>query len=407
MTYVARARVIRTLGIATMPKAVKRLRPHVQHFFDTNFFLLDSAVLPDLGNVPWPRRWTTETVLDELTEKGREATARSVAASHQVLRFNDLYLDDANACPVFYAYIMAMYSPAVVGGESFYEELLLSRRIKGVSEDDEKRLYDRLRSEAASGHHQLPDGTSKPESLRRLERHDSATKKKIAATIRDGHPALIRDAKNLALSLYYCLRTKQNVVFYTADADPVSLLFRWLEAMSMRGTLVSEALRRLGEEGRVRVARDGIAKLVIPADEFIKNRLRWYKGIVYDSYKTSGCRFTIKRWDQKQGCFEDDIYLTFESEVADVLARAHDNMWCHFTKNDELGNWCNIVYEWPPKNLSSNELRIAVRSKCVNGESLKVAIEEHDRECLYRRTDAAGRLHEWTQFIWDREEEKG
>jgi hypothetical protein len=249
----------------------------------------------------------------------------------------------------------------------------------------------------------LPDGNPKPEGLRKLERQASATRKKIVATIRDGHPALIRDIKNLALALYYCLFTKQDVILYTADADLVSLFLRWVDAMSMRSTLLFEVLKKLGEDGRSRVARGGQTTIVLPADEFIEKRAQWFRDIVNDSYKTSGCRFTIKRWDQNTHTFEDDVYITFEDEVAEALARSHGNMWCHFTKNNELGNWVHLVYEWPTPDPTSRSLRVKVRSKPIKSRSTLVTVDEHNHRCSYKQTDAAGCLHKWSQFGWDNE----
>jgi hypothetical protein len=75
-------------------------------------------------------------------------------------------------------------------------------------------------------------------------------------------------------------------------------------------------------------------------------------------------------------------------------------MQCHFTKNNERGNWLHLEYAWPPADPTSNDLRVMARSKGMNFNSLNVSSEEHERECLYRKTDAAGRLHEWSQFKW-------
>jgi hypothetical protein len=253
-----------------MTKSIKRLHRDVQHFFDTNMFVLDRSRLPVLSNVPPLRRWITETVRDEVEEKLGKPAANSALTGYKVLRFDDLYALDPNICPTFYAYIMAIFSPAIVGSNDFYEELLLSRRISGVAEPSEDRLYEQLRSRSVAGRTTLPGGMPKPDGLHRLERHDSTTRKKIVNTIRDGHPAVIRDIKNLALALYYCLHTQQNVILYTTDADPLSLLLRWVEAMSMRCTLVTEVLERLGEGGRRRVAHGDPMNVVIPVDEFLR-----------------------------------------------------------------------------------------------------------------------------------------
>jgi len=381
-----------------MTKAIKRLKPDVQHFFDTNMFVVDRSRLPTLTNVPVSRRWVTATVRAEIEDKLGEAAAASALKGYRVLRFDELYADDPNVCPTFYAYVQAIFSPAVVGSDEFYEELLLARRIKNAAEPEDERLYEQIRRRSATGRATLPDGTLKSDGLRRLERHASATRKKIVATIRDGHPAVIRDAKNLALALYYCLRTHQNVILYTMDADPLSFLLRWLEAQSMRSSLVAEVLSLLGEGGRERAARGDEMKVVIPAGDFVRKRQKWFQGMVNDSYKSSGCRFTVKRWDQNARAFED-MYITFEKEIASGLAHVHGNMQCHFTKNNELGNWLHLVYEWPPADTTRDELRVTVRAKGINWRSISVSTEEHDRECLYRKMDADGRLHEWSQFV--------
>jgi hypothetical protein len=121
---------------------------------------------------------------------------------------------------------------------------------------------------------------------------------------------------------------------------------------------------------------------------------------VDDSYKSAGCRFTVQRWDQNAQMFEP-VYITFEKEIAHGLARVHDNMQCHSTKNNELGNWLHLVYAWPPADAGSSDLRVTVRAKSINRTSLRVSVKEHDRACLYRKTDAAGGLHGWSQFIWE------
>jgi hypothetical protein len=380
-----------------MPKAIKRLRPDAHHFFDTNFFVLNATDLPRLVNVPTARKWVTETVEAEVEQKLEKSVATKVLESHRVLRFSDLYSEDPNVCPTFYAYVQAMYNPAIVGSPDFSTELLLSRRINGVATDEDNRAYERIRRTSEVGHAMLPDGTPKPQELVKLERHDAATRKKIVATIRDGHPAVVNDIKNLALVLYFCLSTRQNVVFYTADVDPVSLFLRWLESMSMEWTLRHEVLARLGTDSRGRVRCDQ-PRVVIPVDEFVQRRHRLFKDMVRDSYKASGCRFTIKRWNQNAHAFDEDIYITFEEKIAEALAHTHGNLQCHFTQNNEFGNWLHLLYRWPPVDPASGQLSVVLRLKGINVRSTKVSAHEHDAECLYRREDAGGHLHEWSQF---------
>jgi hypothetical protein len=377
----------------------KGLRPQVEHFFDTNFFLLDRAALPPLRNVPGPRRWVTETVVDEVRDKPEGSQASKALHGHQILRFDDLYSDDPNVCPTFYAYVEAMFNPAIVGSEDFLEEELLSRRIKGVSTEEEKRLYEQVRRRSRCGQASMPDGTPKSQGLRRLEGYDSATRRKIAAAIRDGHPAVIRDIKNLALVLYYCLRMRRPVIFYTADVDPISLFFRWLDSMSMRAWLIHEVLTRLGEKGRARVSHGGRIMLRIPSEEFLTARTQWLKGMMHDEWKARGWRFVIKRWDQNALRFDEDVYMTFTKEIAAFLSRIHNNRWCHFTRNDDLGNWLHLVYEWPPVDPASPEFPVTVRRKPIIRESMRVSAHEHDQACKYRQVDAAGRLGETTQFV--------
>lgn len=166
-----------------MRRPIKRLRPDVQHFFDTNFFVLQSDVLPALKHVPMQRRWVTETVSREVNDKLGESAAQQALAQHHVLSFDDLYREDANVCRTFYAYVESIYSPANVGSADFYAEMMLSRRIKGIANEQDNRTYEELRRMAAAGRATLPGGLAKPPGLRKLERYDAKTRKKIV------HPA--------------------------------------------------------------------------------------------------------------------------------------------------------------------------------------------------------------------------
>jgi hypothetical protein len=380
---------------------IRRLRPEVLHFFDTNFLVLPEAKLPLLKHVPDGPRWITETVRQEAIEKLGATAERDIDARYEALRFRDLYRLDPGICPTYYYYVLAMYNPANVGSEDFLADMYNSRVIKNVAlTEQEKRAYQRDRRQLSSGRTHDDSGRPKGDGHRFLERLASRTRKKATTAMRDKHPAYLRDIRSLALILYNCLSTRQNTIYYTTDGDPIALFLKWLDSMTMWMTLVNASLEKITSAERGHIAGGGRIDVRLDAAAFVERRYKLFEGFVLDRRKKQACRFTIKRWNQEASTFDEDVYLWFDDKVAEGLTRAHGPLSCHFTMNAERGNWVDMRYHWPPAKEDLGKLRVNLaRKRIVNQESLSVSPEVHDDRCRYRQEDASGEMADWSQFV--------
>lgn len=386
------------------PLPVRPLRLGTAYFFDTNFLVLPQEILPKVSDVPVTSRWVTETTRQEVVEQLDEQSARELVdgdSGFAVLRFNDLYREDPKICPVYYWYVLSMYNPANIGSNDFFEEYYLSMTIRGQEISDAlRKAHGQVRKRSSTGHLRDPSGEPKHEFLRHLEDMQSRTSKKGRKSVHDGHPAYLRDIRTLSLILYNTLTTKKNTVFYTTDVDPAVLLLKWLASMSMRLALITSILPKIDRTGCNALMGGAVLEFFIDYGEFARRRMGMLKDLIGDQWKESGVRLTIRRWNQVQKSFDEDIWLTFPDDVADTLSNLHGNLWCHFTANDNLGNWLHFHYYWPPEEPTDIRIRVEVKTKSrLNVTTTLVPPEAHDDTCAYRRDDVSGKICSWSEFV--------
>jgi len=190
-----------------------------------------------------------------------------------------------------------------------------------------------------------------------------------------------------------------DTVFYSADGDPISLFFKWMDSMIMRMALGYFILPKLGKIDRQHIANGGSVGFKLDSAEFIKWRHGTLLKACVDRNKKEACRFTIRRWDQNSKKFDEDVYLWFDEKTAHRLLNAHGGFWCYFAKNDFMGNWLKYQYHWPPEDPKDLRLKVVVkRTGLVNAASYPVECSEHDSRCKYRQDDGSGKLSEWSEF---------
>lgn len=384
------------------PLSVRPLRPSSMHFFDTNFLLLPAATLPKLSSDPTSSRWITETTKQELIEKLGEQSAREVLdGTFQTLRFNDIYRENPGICPVYYWYILAIYNPANVGSEDFIEDVYNSKFIRGDNiTDKDRKAYEKIRRRSSRGHLLDPIGKPKDVFFRYLEDLQARTSKKAKKAAQDRHPAYLRDIRTLSLILYNTLTSKEDVIFYTTDGDPIPLLLKWLESMTMRLALNAEIHPCIDPAGMRTLIRGGTLEFYLNYEDFIKRTQKIYADLVNDQWKETGVRFTIRRWNQIKLCFEEDVWLTFTDDIAENFSNMHGNLSCHFTKNDTLGNWLHFHYYWPPAQPQEKRIRVEVTKKAlINRTPIVVSPQTHEDTCKYCKDDANGEIASWSAFV--------
>jgi hypothetical protein len=372
-----------------------------RHFFDTNFFVLPAESLPKLSLDSNASRWITETTRQEVCEKLGEQSAHEVLdGKFQTLSFNDLYRESSGVCPVYYWFILSMYNPANVGNADFLEDRYHSILIHGelITKQDHKS-YENYRRRAASGHQLAQDGKPKDQLLRYLERLQTSTSKKARKSVQDRQPAYLRDIRILSLILYSMLISRQDVVFYTTDGDAVPLLFKWLDSMSMRLALCSLLLPKIDPLGMQALDRGEPVEIFLNCEAFIRHKQGLLLNLFKERWKKNGTRITIRRWNQSQMCFEDDIWLSFSDQTTKGLSSMHGNFWCPFGTNNTHGNWLHINYFWPPEQ-PGTEIRIKVTKKpVVSKPSFTVSPEFHETVCKYPQQDASGEIASWSDFV--------
>jgi hypothetical protein len=376
---------------------IQRLRPEAIHFFDTNFVVRSEADLPSLRNVPPQSRWITETVRQEVLERGGTTAQETLDTNFHTLSFDDLYADDPRVCPVFYWYVLSMYNPATVGSESFIDDQFESKLIKGTVTQADRGDYWKTRCRLGNQH---ASEVSRDASLQRLERVAARLRKKARRSLQDRHPAYIRDIKSLGLAIYYALSSRRNTVYYTADGDLVILLFKWFDSMLTQATLMHAVLARLSPLDKKLIMRGGTTDVVLDFAQFVREKSSLYIGLVSDRRKSNACRFSIKYWNWAERKLDEDVYLWFDDRTAGWLTNLHGPMSCGCTANTEFGNWLRLLYHWPPDAAHEGKLLVQVtRKTIVNRTSTSITPSEHDRLCTYRREDASGKIQEWSHFI--------
>jgi len=201
----------------TRQTRIQRLRSDALHFFDTNLLIRPEADLPPLRNVPLQSRWITETVRQEVSERGGTRALESLDRNFRTLTFKDLYAQEPRVCPVFYWYVLSMYNPATVGSQSFIDDLYESKILKNTVTSEDQFKYQKIRS--LLGDHHAREASGRP-GLQRLEQMSARLQKKARRSLKDRHPAYIRDIKSIGLAIYYGLSSRRNTVYYTSDSDP-------------------------------------------------------------------------------------------------------------------------------------------------------------------------------------------
>jgi hypothetical protein len=154
-----------------------------------------------------------------------------------------------------------------------------------------------------------------------MQEATTRARKKARQAQRDKHPAYLRDIKNLALVLYYSLRSKRNVIYYTADGDPIPLFLKWLDSVAMQSTLKCLVLPKLLTLEPRYLAQGGTVDIVLDAADFVQRKYKMARGLLDDKRKTTACRFTIKHWNQAEGRFDEEtktftLGLTIKSRTA-------------------------------------------------------------------------------------------
>ncbi len=383
------------------PLPVIPLRHGTLHFFDTNLLLPPAAKLPEVCHEPNSSLWITETTRQEVFEKLGEQSAREILdGKFQILRFNDLYRENPGICPVYYWYILSMYNPANLGGEEFIEDVYISKFIRGDNiTDEDRKTYEQIRRRSSRGQVFDPTGKLKAEFLRYLEDLQARTSKKAKKAIQGRHPSYLRDIRTLSLILYHTLTNKTDAIFYTTDGDPIPLLFKWLESMTMRVALCEAILPKIDSLEMQTLICGEKLEFYLNYKDFVSRRYGMYRDLINDQWKKAGVRFKIRRWNKPKLRFEEDVWLTFPDDIADVFSNIHGNLWCHFTKNDTLGNWLRFHYYWPPAQPEEPRLRVEVTMKTPLKTSSVVTPETHEEKCKYRKDDASGEIASWSAFL--------
>ncbi len=331
---------------------------------------------------------------------GKQHTLSTVPSCYSVLCFDDLYVDDPAICPTYYFYIVSMYNPANVGSSDFLEQAYHSKIIRNlqISEDD-KKLYDKIRRESPRSNPRDPSGKPKPEGYRKLEEIGASTSKKAKRAFRDKHPSYLNDIRSLSLILYYALKYKENVVYYTADGDPVTLFLTWLDSVAMRMTLNTLVLKELGRREKALLKDNRKVEFRFDYEVFQKMKIGLFKDLCADKPNSTGLHFRIRLWERKRGRYGEGITFVFSAKLADYLSNFPGSLWCHFTENASYGNWLDLHYFWPPSEPNDSRIRVQVSKKrSVNPSSIVVPADAHNRDCSLRLQDHNGQIATWSQF---------
>lgn len=378
------------------------LRADSMCFLDANFVLLEPEKLPQANQIPNKTLWITETTSAEIKQKQAERGMPQILPKNiKILSFNDLYSLDPRICPVYYYYILSMYNPANIGSTNFlqdaYESLLISGQ---VPNREQQRAYEQWRRQSQNGHMCDSSGNLKDNLLKTLEKGETRFIKKAHKSILDGHPSLLRDIRTLSLVIYSALSSKRDTILFTTDCDHTHLFLKWWESMTMRLAFINLAARRLHKAERKKLYNYDIVKLIVNYSIFTNIRHELFIDGVLDTWKTSGVTITIRTWNQVQQTFEEDIWLTFPDDLAELLSNLHGNLWCYFTRNDNYFNWLRFKYNWPPSDNHSEDVLFEISMKHkINRTSSRVLLHEHDNRCKYRTDDMSGALATWSDFL--------
>jgi hypothetical protein len=366
------------------------------HFADTNLFMIPSDKRPNLSALK--PVWVTEPTQSELAELLGADAAQRALADCKVLDFKSLYESDPGMCPVYYSYIAAMFNPANLGVENFWDDLFMSKLHRGeVPSSDEEAAYKEFRKRSSSSQKHLPDGREKPTDYLRLEAMAASARKKARRGARDKHPNRLNDIRSMALMLYNALRKRENTTFYTADTDALQLMITWVDSMSMRFTMIKEILKQLSTHDRKILSRGRTVNLYFNYAEFVAEKMRFHRALLHDNSSAKQVEFVLKLWQPSLLQFQNDHWLSFGEEAADCLSNMHSNYWCFFSPNPTQGNWLRYNYHWPPEP-GETRLRVEVARKTLVRPG-PAPLQLHDVVCEYRKEEAAGNAARWSDFV--------
>jgi hypothetical protein len=355
------------------------------HFFDTNLLLLPPDKRPLVLDEIEEEAWVTEVTREELVEIRGADEAKRLLAPFRVLDFHTLYGLDPGACPVYFTYLQGMFNPAPLGREDLPEEFMLAKTRRGhVITSAERAAYDELMRRASSSRSTLADGTEKDARLRKIERFDAKSRKKIRRAARDNHKNQLNDSRSMALMIYYALKTKSDVSLYTADADALNLMLKWLDSAALRMTLTTKIGASLTFPDWERLHRGESVSRAFNFKQLISERSNNFNFLT--AGRDPSIRFALKLWDQEERCLDEEEGFRLSIEHAELLSQMHGSYFCHFSPNQKHWNW--FKYRW---RLGSEDesLNIEVLLKNPVTSQLRVPAKDHDLFCQYRREEAA------------------
>jgi len=268
-------------------------------FCDTNVFLENIPVDKNILSTA-DKKFITETTWKELKEKLANEKKRryEIKQDFSTLHFGDLYFENPQICPLYYYYISAMYNPANICDGNFFEEMCNHKIIKGIPlTSHEESELKKIHKKAPQGQEHFPDGTVKPAEYKFLEMACAKTAKKARKSFHDKHPAFMNDIKSLSLILYYSLYKKHNILYFTADKDPCSLLLLWVQSMCNRHAIIRLLLPKISDFERVQLMRNAELYYYIDIQEYFDIYEKMQRDIVTLNNKDSGFRFSIYYWN--------------------------------------------------------------------------------------------------------------
>jgi hypothetical protein len=368
-----------------------------KNFFDSNFLIYDRAQLP--SGLPESPRWITETVRSEVRALLPPAEAEKRLGVFDALTFDEIYALDPGICPVYYSYVVSMFSPANLGSEEFFEDLYVAKARRGetISSEEEEAL-NFLRNRSSRSKAVLPGGISKPADYKRLEAMTAKSRKKIRAAARDRHRNEMNDARSMALMIYHALRTMTNVNFYTADGDTFDLMLKWLDSMAMHSTMVSAISSQMTPQKYAQLLADRKLQLRFKYADFLHAKHARHRALARRNPTEPAVRFTIKHWNLKEMQFGSDEGFALTGADAAFLSQMHVDRWCYFSPNMSQGNWFRYQYPGPPADPSA-DLVVDVFPKTFVKAQAGEALHTHNHVCQYRRDDAANNVSRFSSFV--------
>jgi hypothetical protein len=378
------------------------------YFFDTNIIVSNSQFDKRLTKLfTLNKKYFVDShIRDEInTLKTTDGFRTVFKYDLKTVNFDDLRIVNPEICPIYYNFISAMHNPAIVWGQNFLSEGLISELMQGNwSSNDKKKEYEKLNIRILGELQKQVEIQRKKYGQHKLFNFINSVNfkslKKKREAVKKNDPHYLNDLRAMSSALIYSLIYRKNVTFVTADTDHVSLMSNLIETLTQQMTFRTFILKRLSEDHKRRLIKGDRAIFKFNTFDFVKSREGLEGDMQEGSWRKSSFCFKIKFWDTTKQKYRS-FNLPFNELGREMFLSATGQLACPYAKNNDLGSWLAFLYYWPPQppdDISTLKVEVYAKS-IINRENEAIDNAHHNSTCKYVLQDKSNDLVSFSQFV--------